>query len=233
MNSKIWSLQMRLRNPRIIVFCKKDEMSKLNDTLLGGKGLFDENSLTSDQKKQLELLHVEYIEIIDKNNTNSKILLSFVSRSLSRFHLQDSYTESEIISIAYNRALNSIYEGKKIFNHFPWFRQTTYNIIREISRDNKKIFQFDENLHDNFGEAVVEVFNVDLELINLAFESLSEEDKNILTLKIVEEKPWQEISNIFREKGDFCSAEDVLRKRKQRALSRLRKKFHELKMKSY
>jgi hypothetical protein len=54
-------------------------------------------------------------------------------------------------------------------------------------------------------------------------------DQRLLNLKIVEGRAWSEIRVILREEGYGDYKEFNLRKRKERALIRLRKKYHALK----
>lgn len=69
----------------------------------------------------------------------------------------------------------------------------------------------------------------DLAMLRIAFQMLDSEDQKLLNLKIVEERSWREIREILNLAGGGDCSEPALRKRKERALIRLRKKFHALK----
>ncbi len=64
--------------------------------------------------------------------------------------------------------------------------------------------------------------------IKLAFERLEPEEKEILLLKTVENLSWKEIKSYLDLQGRKTQAESTLRKRKERALKRLRDIFNSL-----
>ncbi len=188
----------------------------------------------SDASAQRELhrhqFDAEFLDLQDPRNSSGRLIYVFIRRSLFAFHLRGSYTEACILNEAYVRGIRLIDQGQIIRNPAAWLRQTGYNIIRELHRDRARMCPFEEYLAELLPlPEVLERTQDDIATLRLAFQMLDSKDQDLLNLKIVQELSWKEIREALRLKGIGDCAEDVLRKRKERALIRLRKKFHSLK----
>lgn len=172
----------------------------------------------------------DFFEFQHRDSSSGRLLFAFVKRTLRQFQLEDSYPEAYVLNESFIRGIQRIREGEIIRNSAPWLRKTSYNVIRELKRDQQKTVSFEDYMLEDQTPAVPsEDLEDDLITVRLAFQMLDVEDQNILNLRIVKGLSWSEIQAIFkRDKGED-HPESRLRKRKERALIRLRKKFHALK----
>lgn len=169
-------------------------------------------------------------ELLDRDSSSGRLLMAFIARTLRQFHLEQSYSLSYVFNESFIRGLQKIAAGESIRNPSAWLRSTAYRIIQELSRDQNKSVPFeDQMLEGDVSLPALSDLQDDLRTIRLALQLLDPDDQKLLTLKIVEKRTWQEIQAILRAEGSSDCSEAVLRKRKERALIRLRKKFHALK----
>ncbi|MEO0686339.1 MAG: hypothetical protein AAFY76_15200, partial [Cyanobacteria bacterium J06649_11] len=125
----------------------------------------------------------EFETLLFPGSSSAHSMLGFVLRSLSQFNLSQSFTVNEILTEAYVRGVRQIEKGEYIENPIPWIRSTSYNIIREYSRERRRLYQLEEdNLESpiDCSLAGFKEINEDLEKVLLAFEKLDEEEKEIL-----------------------------------------------------
>ena len=119
-------------------------------------------------------------------------------------------------------------KGKPIKNPLAWVKQTAYNRIRELNREQRnKVFLEEETLAEECEPPSESTRKNEWATIKLAFQKLCLEDKRLIELKDIEKKSWQEIRVILREEGWGDCSETVLRKRKSRALGRLRSFYYD------
>lgn len=188
------------------------------------------NKLDPETKDKWRLFEIEFIELLNPYSPSSRSLFSFIRAKLKQFRLFSYYTEAYIINEAYIRAFDAVtIQNKIISSPLAWIRTTSYNLIRELNRsacrDRSKEESFLDLLIVSQSSQYVsedEISN-DIENIRIAFKELEPEEKRLLYLKVVKGLSWQEINNLMT---DSNSSETVLRKRKQRALKRLRHIFH-------
>jgi DNA-directed RNA polymerase specialized sigma24 family protein len=161
-------------------------------------------------------------------------MLAFIKRSLAQFNLSNSYTPTWVINEAYMRGIKLLATGEQIEKPLAWIRATAYNIIREQSRELRRFSQFDESMiesHVNCSLTVFEEIEEELfERISLAFEKLEPNEKEILILKMIKDLSWKEIKLRLFLQGKAVENEATLRKRKERALKRLRSIYHSLEL---
>lgn len=183
------------------------------------------------QKK--ERFDGEIKAIFDENQklaTNS--IFIFVRRSLNQFGLSDQYSEAHIINEAYCRGVEAIKNGKEITNSIGWIRRTTYNYIRELSRDRKKNCQLNEDyeLVDKAQhlEDEISFFHQpkNHEAMRQAFQRLPTFERKIIDLKVIKNLSFKKIRSILNNENSEDITEASLRKRKQRALERLLHEYH-------
>jgi DNA-directed RNA polymerase specialized sigma24 family protein/predicted nucleic acid-binding protein len=172
----------------------------------------------------------EFVELLDSGSSSGRLMFAFVRRELRNFHLDRLYQEAFILNEAYIRGVQRIATGEVIRNLSAWFRATAYNIVRELSREHKRSAPLEEDISE-VQQPVISPEHLKDEFLTLrmVFQMLPPQDQQLLNLKIVEERSWKEISDILRKEGHGDHTEAALRKRKERALIRLRKKYHAIK----
>lgn len=157
-----------------------------------------------------------------------------VRRKLQQFHLSNSYSESFILSEAYDRGIKTIEDGKEIPLPLAWIRLTAYNYICELSREQKKTSQIENhNEISDLGEeneeeeeGLLRRKKQSYKMIRQAFSSLPPIEQKIIQLKVIEGIPFKEIRLRLKEQGLADLKESAIRKRKQRALEYLRENCH-------
>ncbi|MEL6457435.1 MAG: sigma-70 family RNA polymerase sigma factor [Cyanobacteria bacterium J06621_15] len=170
--------------------------------------------------------------LLSSGNSEGCTIIPFVERSLAQFNLGDSYDYIDVINEAYIRGTKLISTGQTIENPLAWIRVTSYNIIRELSRERKKSSYLEESwVEDEVHSSNIsnEEILFEFKRVNLAFNRLNEQDRKILRLKIIDNLSWREIMHNLQAEGIPIRNEATLRKRKHRALQSLRKIYHSLK----
>lgn len=172
----------------------------------------------------------EVLELLRSRNSSGRLTFVFVKRELRNFHLDNLYQEAWVLNEAYIRGVKRIATGEVIRNPTAWLKGTAYHIIRELSREHQKLAPLKEDIPDAPQSTISSVdLEDDFTTLRMAFQLLSPQDQRLLNLKIVENRSWKEIRNILRIEGVGDFPETALRKRKERALIRLRKKYHAIK----
>ncbi|NJO65247.1 MAG: hypothetical protein HC836_46240 [Richelia sp. RM2_1_2] len=86
----------------------------------------------------------EFQTLLFPGSSSAHSTLTFVLHSLTQFNLSQSYSVTEILIEAYLRGVKKIETGEYIENPLAWIRSTSYNIIRELSKERKKLYQLEE-----------------------------------------------------------------------------------------
>lgn len=184
------------------------------------------------QKEYLRQFNTEFPELLDSRSSSGRLLYVFVRRTLQAFHLSGTYKEAFVLNETYLRGISQIHKGEVIKNLPAWVRKTAYNVVRELKRDQQKAVPFEEHQHvleADQSSISSEDLEDDLATLRMAFQLLDPQDQKLLNLKVVEGLSWREIREILYREGRGDHTESVLRKRKERALLRLRKKYHAIK----
>jgi DNA-directed RNA polymerase specialized sigma24 family protein len=128
------------------------------------------------------------------------------------------------------RASKLISEGGVIINLSPWIKRTSYYVIRELGRKHNIVASLDGlDLEIRAHEEVeIEDFTKEINALKQALSLIPSIDERLLNLKVVEGKSWAEIASIMRIEGHGDAPEATWRKRKERALTRLRKTYHQI-----
>ncbi|MEH2180502.1 sigma-70 family RNA polymerase sigma factor [Nostoc sp.] len=181
-----------------------------------------------------EAFDEEFRVLLDSGSSSAHSMLAFIKRSLAQFNLSNSYTPTWVINEAYMRGIKLLATGKQIEKPLAWIRATAYNIIREQSRERSRFLRFEESMteiHVNASLAFSEEIEEELfKRVNLAFEKLEPEEKEILSLKMIKNLSWKEIQLHLILQGKEVQNEATLRKRKERALKHLRSIYHSLEL---
>ena len=183
---------------------------------------------TPEIQSQLNLLTEVVVNSLSDNGDDSAHKLLFViKRFLRQFKLDSKWDESEILVEAYIRTRKKIIDERIYIKNIPAFlNRVSYNIIRESWKKEKRVKEIGLKLigeikskprkespaNDLFTEQKIE------KLI-ASFKEISPEDREILILKKVKGLSWNSIAKFFN------ISQQAARKRGERALKRLRKKF--------
>ena len=180
--------------------------------------------------------------LLKPNSPHAHSLNYFIRRLLRQFDLNIVYTENDILNEAYLRGVRLTRSGTAILCPEAWVRKTALNIIREESRKARRhrpveLDGLADNERDRLEKAVAEdredvlvyaeAIAADVEAVITALQELSESDRAILQLKIVEGYSWRQISQSLIDAGEPWQSEAALRKRKQRILEQIRKLYHQ------
>jgi DNA-directed RNA polymerase specialized sigma24 family protein len=152
-------------------------------------------------------------------------LFGFLKFHLRNFGLQTRYSEAYILNEAYIRSAGLIDKGETIHNLSAWLKQTSYNIMRELNRQQWKTQPFDDHLTDKYPNPVVPEEDEKSATLRKAFQKLDEKDQHLLELKVNQDLPWKQIQAILSQEWGENPSQSALRKRKERALLKLRRLF--------
>lgn len=178
-----------------------------------------------------EKFNLYFNGLLKRGDLNSQRLWAVIQKMLYQFHLQSTYSVGAILSEVYVRGIKFIESDGIIETPGGWIRVTSYNIVRELSRKQRKETRF---LEERFLPEQADDNNVDGEvdgqyrLVRQALSSLSPYDRKLLTLKVLEGLPWQLVRSELIQAGEPAISEPALRKRKERAMQRLRKEYQNL-----
>ena len=190
----------------------------------------DSGALTEgSSSSSLYHFNTEIQDLYHPDSSSGRLICAFVQRELRNFHLHDLYGIAYILNEAYLRGRQKIQDGITIENPKAWIRSTSYNVIRELSRQEKKTVPLE--LHPEIESApLIQDSDLEIELskLRLAFQMLSPKEQQILNLKIVEGLSYEEIATKLRIQGHGDYSIPSLRKLKERSLKRLRTLFHTL-----
>ena len=178
--------------------------------------------------------------ILDQSNYYGHNLLSYINIKLILFNLNSTYSSYDILSETYIRGVKLIASGQTIAKPIPWFRVTSLNVIREISRNQKRqqLAEYTQAVEDNLNELVVTSAEVESNLLSeekvetgldsvlKSFQDLEPGDQRILELRLIEGLTWKQVGKCLVAAGEKAQSIATLRKRGQRALERLRKIYH-------
>ncbi|WP_293100768.1 RNA polymerase sigma factor [Moorena sp. SIOASIH] len=134
----------------------------------------------------------------------------------------------------YLRGIKLLESGQEIKNPRAWIRKTSLNVIREMSRKQKKEQLWDSNLiehqiapEDSHSLCSENSEDEDLRLLELALKKLDPKDSKLIVLREIEGLSWRQVVNHLASKGEYIT-EASARQRGKRALKRLRNIFFEL-----
>ena len=168
-------------------------------------------------------------------NSEGYSFLLFIKRTLAQFNIASLHDSIDIVVEAYLRGVRLIEKGTEIRNPPAWLRKTAYNIIRELSRAERKREYSNYLLETHTSQGLKQdeptEFEQELEYhlkaVWQAMHKISDSDRQLLLLKYFENKSWKEISehpSIRRENQKTVGA---LRTRGSRIMEQLREIYHQ------
>jgi len=169
----------------------------------------------------------EFSDFSNPQSIKGRVIFASIRRVLRQFRLHKLYDEAFLLNEAYIRAIACIRRGLEIRNASAWLRGTIFRIVRELSREQQRTIPLEETFWD-IHTIVSPDEDLQDELLRLstAIQLLSLQDQELLQMKVVENLSWTEIREIWKTRGYGDCAEATLRKRKERALSQLRKIYY-------
>ena len=151
---------------------------------------------------------------------------------LRQYQLERKYDPAYVINEAYLRACAAVDRDKKIVNFPGWIKLASNNIIRELSREEKKKQRRNQQLISetlpapqaadwlNDPEATAEQLRM-----RAAFSQLSQLEQEILQLKVVKGLRWKVIQQVLVTAGYPLMNRNTLSQRKRRALKHLAESY--------
>lgn len=183
------------------------------------------------QKEQLEQLKAI---LFGQGKEQSADIIPFIEARLRQYHLGSQYQTGDVLRDTYFIAERKIIHGeitKNITALEFWLKRIAYNVIRDFSKKTRRrqsnIIRLiekgycteNEINHLNTLEEDSDTEENKKASLNKAFQALTNHDKEILLLRLIDDLEWKTIGT----KLDLTPA--TARKRGQRALDRLREKF--------
>ena len=182
--------------------------------------------------EEIDSFQAEFTSLVDSDNPSWTTTKFYFKRILKQFKLSGRYCEYYLVNEVYIRSIEYIREGGKIRNVEAWLKRVGLNVVRELSRSQNKTVYLETGTE-------VAVFEEDdpeieaelkgkLQIANIAFQMLSEFDKELINLKITNGLSWKEVSNELRLRGQGDFSASALRKKKQRIMTKLRNNYHSI-----
>lgn len=170
------------------------------------------------------------LKLTEENLKN--IRLNF-KRLLKQFHLLGIYEPDDVFNEAVIRFMKTLQKGKRVPKPEAWFNTTGFNIVRELSRMQKKYRTVEPNTLESEVASDEEISlalekQEKSERTHEALMELKSEDRELLMLQFFEGLSYPEIAQHLAQKEQNVSA-STLRKRMQRA----KEKFGEVYSKNY
>ncbi|MEM9218416.1 MAG: sigma-70 family RNA polymerase sigma factor [Cyanobacteria bacterium P01_F01_bin.150] len=171
-----------------------------------------------------------------KRDENQRQLLLFIKRTLLQFRLDQEYSPADILGESYFRIVVKIRSGEIVHNLPAFFNRTSFNVIREKNKTRSRKEKIDtrhiainhEILYPNLELYSSQYKNEEVESLQIALNQMSQDDLDILILRIVKGLSWAEVRENYLENNQDISVAS-LRKRGNRALAKLRQSFFAVK----
>lgn len=153
----------------------------------------------------------------------------FISRILHQFQLSGIYEVQDVLVDVYVRGIDLISRGQTIDRPPSWIRATALNIVRELSRKERRWDTNEELLEQTPSKEPGFLSELtardDWRAVEAALRKLDPEDQTILRLRFIDNCSWQEIADRSLAGTDSKYSAVALRQRGWRALKKLRKEY--------
>jgi hypothetical protein len=200
-----------------------------NNRQNSGYESFDSGALMEDFSSPLAHFETEIKDLSNPNSSTGRLVCAFIQRELRNFHLDKLYDVTYIINSSYLRGRQKIQDGVPIQNPTAWIRSVSFNVIRELSRQEKKTVPLDLHPEIESPQCIQDSdLEIELSKLRLAFQMLPYKEQCVLNLKIVEGLSYEQISIKLRIQGQGDYSVLSLRKLKERSLKKLRTLFHSI-----
>lgn len=190
---------------------------------------------SEEARSERERFDAEVFSVLYSKGSEMFSIFAFIQRTLGQFRLKGVVDIPDVFNEAYMRGVEAINSGKKIAKPIAWLRATAFNIIRELSREWKERQKVSPDLLECSSLPLspqdetlsTEDLEYRLKAVWRAFQELSQQDREVLRLRMFENLSWKEISDRLTASGEFKS-EEAFRVHGHRAIKRLRAKYHSL-----
>jgi RNA polymerase sigma factor (sigma-70 family) len=149
----------------------------------------------------------------------------FIKARLKSFNLNGQYSPDDIVNECFLRWHKAVEDGKEIPVLDGWMRKTAFNVIRELSRRNRKVdLREPTDLAESLPDAQEEADGDDEQhqTVHQALKQLSQEKQELLEFRFFQNLSWDDITDVYASRGQKNTSQ-TLRKRGQRAMDELRK----------
>lgn len=193
------------------------------------QNLLSESEVILQQRAQFELA-IE--SIVSKKDQSGQLICASIQRKLHQFNLARSYSVAHILNAVYLIGVDQIENGYIIYNPRGWIRTVAFRQIQKISIEGRNFVEFDEERGSAFcqDDSSDEIPELDLACIRIAFHQLSLFSQKLLSMKLIKGMTWKQIRHALVQAGDGDYQETVLRKRKERALEKLKELYWQVKL---
>jgi len=169
----------------------------------------------------------EFLQTFENSNTRHYWnFIAFICSRLNHFNLASRYEWHEIRNIAICRAIEKFDKDQSIKNPLAWLRSTSFNIIRELSREDSRW-----QLTAEYSEIECQMIKLTLPEENSEKEELTKviadikrglkpEEQKILELRVEQDMTWKQVRQQLETQG-IQTNEPALRKKWQRMCQRL------------
>jgi len=151
-----------------------------------------------------------------------------IARLLRQFCLSGTYDERDIVSTAYALGVKRIESGKLIDTPRAWLRTTCFNVIRDFRKKQNNIDKpkIDGELWGH-GDIVLDdlMQQEDIQALQLAMTTLSQEERDILCARFINQWSWEQVSHFLSASSDSPLHTGTVRQRGARSISKLRRAF--------
>lgn len=183
---------------------------------------------TLPKDNNFEAFKTQYYAIL--KNTGHPIW-SFIYRKSKQLRLEEIEAH-EVLNEIWLRGSKAIKAGTIINNPEAWIRKVSYYIlvqeVRRLQAEKRASVSFD-SIESRFlvepGSSENDQTEARYLLLRQAIHDLKQEDQKIITLRYFRGLSWEEIRKILISEGFEVKSDAALRKRKQRAIERLRCKY--------
>ena len=174
-----------------------------------------------------DTLNVVMAAISQKGNQSTLNFWVSVEAEIRRFGLARSLSAATVLNESYMRCVKAIDRGRVIHNYSAWLRLTCRYIVKEKKRHQQRDVQFDllESIlfDDDDSEASSQTHgDCDKTQLKRGWKQLTPLDQTIIELNVIQGLSWQKVQQSLQENGLGTFSLPALRKRKQRALERLK-----------
>ena len=148
--------------------------------------------MTQERISEKDQFDLEWKNLLSPSGNNS-LFLPFIRARLKQFHLDQVYTETDIINEVYLRGVKTFQKGKVIESFSGWIRGTALNYIRELNREKFRLMQLEDYHLDeekkvkeagkNLIEMQEEELQSKLELLSLALKKVNSRRTKVIELQ--------------------------------------------------
>lgn len=180
--------------------------------------------------KLIPLYRRAFLDEVSQVVDDLATLQAYLKRLIVRWRLSNVDT-SEVLSEAISRGVHYIEtKGEPIDNPVGWLRAVSVNILRDEAKAAARQRRLQEKLLSEYTISSRDLFQdldflEDVEDLQLAMQTLSKTDQDMLRCRFFLKKRYKEIQAELEIEEGKKTAISTLRKRESRALQRLKEAF--------